>query len=221
MSYIKIYFDDKPLFLTDKITEELAAYKSQPDTVYKEGISTYYFHVLPHEIRKPNYSRAIIFHPNLVELKESFFAPLKTITAGGGVVQNDKGEILLILRLGKWDLPKGKQDEGENLEECALREVSEETGLTQITSDGAIYNTFHSYSQNGTLVIKETAWFAMKALGIENLAPQNDEGITEIRWVKKEDLNEYLKNTYQTIIEVLHHFFISKENFDILKKNNP
>jgi 8-oxo-dGTP pyrophosphatase MutT (NUDIX family) len=51
------------------------------------------------------------------------------IKAGGGIVVNEQNEVLLIYRRGKWDLPKGKLDDGETIEECALREVKEETGL--------------------------------------------------------------------------------------------
>ena len=50
------------------------------------------------------------------------------IQAGGGLVENEKGEILFMFRKGKWDLPKGKLDPGESYESCALREVQEETG---------------------------------------------------------------------------------------------
>jgi len=136
-------------------------------------------------------------------LKSAFFKHFTLIKAAGGLVKNGAGEILLILRRGKWDLPKGKLDKGETLEACALREVSEETGLKNLELGQLIQITFHTYSLFGKHILKETHWYAMTAKGKESLVPQTEEDITEIRWVKKTELKKYLSNTFETIAEIL------------------
>ena len=71
---------------------------------------------------------------------------MKKIIAAGGLVLNEKNELLMIFRRNKWDLPKGKLDEGESIEACALREVKEETGLQKLKLEKFIDITFHDYA---------------------------------------------------------------------------
>ena len=126
------------------------------------------------------------------------------IVAAGGLVQNEKKEVLMILRLGKWDLPKGKQDEGESLEDCAVREVQEETGLKNVQLREFVGTTTHEYF-DGHLqrdVIKETHWYNMQVNGVQQLTPQTEEDITDIRWVDKKDLPRYLEKSYATIVSI-------------------
>lgn len=127
------------------------------------------------------------------------------IIAGGGLVLNEAGELLLIFRRGKWDLPKGKLDEGESIEDCAVREVTEETGITGITLGKLIGISYHEYFDTfiNRDVIKETHWFAMQASGAQNLVPQTEEDILEIRWVKGEALAACLENSYDTVIDII------------------
>lgn len=127
------------------------------------------------------------------------------IIAGGGLVMNDAGELLMIFRRGKWDLPKGKLDKGETILECAIREVKEETGLTDIEHSELIGITSHEYFDThiGKDAIKESHWFAMKAPGQQSVSPQTEEDITEIRWVKNEELEECLQNSYSNVIEII------------------
>jgi 8-oxo-dGTP pyrophosphatase MutT (NUDIX family) len=127
------------------------------------------------------------------------------ITAAGGLVINEANEILLIFRRGCWDLPKGKLDPNESVAECAVREVEEETGVSQIMLGNLIAITSHEYFDNYTNanVKKETHWYHMRVDGKPNLIPQTIEDITAIEWTKKNDLAERLSNTYPTIIEVI------------------
>ena len=132
----------------------------------------------------------------------------KTITAGGGLVQNESGEILLIFRRGVWDMPKGKLDKGETIEECAVREVQEETGLQNVSLGEFIYTTYHDYWDKWTEkeVLKETHWYAMRIYGNQTLIPQAEEDIEEILWVKPEDLVNYKNNMHRNIIQVIDKF---------------
>jgi 8-oxo-dGTP pyrophosphatase MutT (NUDIX family) len=129
----------------------------------------------------------------------------KIIKAGGGLVRNEEGELLLIFRRGKWDLPKGKLDEGETIEACALREVEEETGVKHLALGELISVTWHEYFDKwlNEDVIKETHWFRMDVAGVPPLVPQTEEDITAIEWTKKADLPKRMEQSYITIIDVL------------------
>ena len=129
------------------------------------------------------------------------------IIAAGGIVENENKEILLIFRRGKWDLPKGKLDEGETIEECAVREVEEETGLRSIQQGELIEVTLHNYLEKGTEIEKETYWYAMKVEGEQNLVAQTEEDIEDIKWVKESELPVYLANTYNNIIDIIEKYY--------------
>jgi 8-oxo-dGTP pyrophosphatase MutT (NUDIX family) len=202
--FIKIYFDDKPVFLCDKIDKTIDEYMHHPDAVFMDEISNAGIKSLLHEIIKPEFHAGILLNKDLAKLKKAFYKHFTLVTAAGGVVTNDKGEILMILRRGKWDLPKGKLDEGETIEECAVREVKEETGLRNIESTGKIIVTYHTYTEFGKHILKESHWFRMKCPKDHDLKPQAEEWITEIKWIGKKQLEKYLSNSYQTIREVLN-----------------
>ncbi len=118
---------------------------------------------------------------------------------------NDQGGLLMIFRRGKWDLPKGKLDEGETIEACALREVMEETGLKDVERGELIDIGFHEYFDPWLKedVIKETHWFAMRARGEQTVTPQTEEDITEIKWVIGEELETCLQNSYANVVDVI------------------
>jgi 8-oxo-dGTP pyrophosphatase MutT (NUDIX family) len=127
------------------------------------------------------------------------------IIAGGGLVLNDTGGLLMIFRRGKWDLPKGKLDDGETIEACAVREVMEETGLLHVERGELIEITSHEYFDPHLKkdVVKETHWFAMRARGEQVLTPQTEEDITEIKWVSGEELETCLENSYDSVVDVI------------------
>jgi ADP-ribose pyrophosphatase YjhB (NUDIX family) len=127
----------------------------------------------------------------------------KVIMAAGGVVENEKGELLLIFRKQHWDLPKGKLDEGESIEECAVREVQEETGLSNILLGELIDTTLHQYEENGERITKKTVWYKMKGYSTDKLTPQTEEQIDDIKWVNTKDLGLYMQNSYPNIIHIL------------------
>lgn len=138
------------------------------------------------------------------EAFESFLKSAPLIEAAGGVVHNPAGEVLMILRLGKWDLPKGKMESGENPEECALREVEEECAVKGLTLDKFLTHTYHCYPLAGVeWVIKRTWWYSMKAEPGSMPVPQVEEGITEVRWVAPDKLAPMLTDTYGNIRDVL------------------
>jgi 8-oxo-dGTP pyrophosphatase MutT (NUDIX family) len=130
---------------------------------------------------------------------------MKKIIAAGGLVLNDEKELLMIFRRGKWDLPKGKLDDGEKIEDCAMREVKEETGLQKIDLEDLTGLTYHEYfdTHSNEDVIKETHWFKMHAPGNQQLVPQLEERIEKIEWVNDKNIGEKLNNSYTNIIEII------------------
>ena len=203
--FIKIYFEDKPVFLCDKIDKTIDEYMHHPDAVYIDEVSNAAVNSLLHEIAKPEFHAGILFHKDLDKLKKVFFKHFSIVTAAGGLVLNATKDILMIFRRGKWDLPKGKLDEGETIEQCALREVQEETGLSDIILGEKITTTYHTYTEFGKHILKESHWYKMKCNTEQKLVPQTEEDITDIKWIKQAELKKYTSKTYYTIVEVLNH----------------
>jgi ADP-ribose pyrophosphatase YjhB (NUDIX family) len=131
-------------------------------------------------------------------------AQFPLIRAGGGLVENPRGEVLMIFRRAHWDLPKGKMECDEGIETCALREVEEETGISDMKLGKTLLVTTHFYRMNGEWVMKETTWYKMDYTGSQPLIPQLEEGITAIEWVAPTHLDNYLQTAYPTIAEVFH-----------------
>ena len=128
-----------------------------------------------------------------------FVSLFKIIEAAGGVVRNDAGEILMIHRLGKWDLPKGKLEKGESVEEGAVREVIEECGISNIRVLKELPITYHTYTMEGEKILKRTYWYEMHTKHIGELVPQIEEHIEKAQWINPDFLNEYMGNTYASI----------------------
>ena len=124
------------------------------------------------------------------------------VNAAGGLVSNQRGDFLLINRNGLWDLPKGHQEDGEDIAVCALREVEEETGVEQLSLGEQICITDHCYYRNNRWYLKHTYWFNMLYTNPLDLTPQKEEDITKAAWVAKSSLPAFLTNTFPSIAEV-------------------
>jgi len=125
------------------------------------------------------------------------------IAAAGGVVYNHEKKLLLIHRLGKWDLPKGKMENGESPETSAMREVCEETGVCNLKIIKPLTDTYHIYHQNGEYILKRTYWFEMTTSSTTNLLPQTEESITEVKWMTKAEANAAMQFSYPSIRSLL------------------
>lgn len=126
----------------------------------------------------------------------------REVNAAGGLVENRRGDYLLIKRDGLWDLPKGHQEAGEDIKVTALREVQEETGVDDLSLGDLICVTDHCYKRNGIWHLKHTWWYRMYYLKPLDLTPQTEEDITKAAWVAKSSLPPFLKNTYPSIKEL-------------------
>jgi len=204
--YIKIYFDDKPVYLCNELNKELTEILHHPDAIFMDELSGPAIKSLLHEINKPDFHAGAILHDNLDKLKKSFFKHFTAIEAAGGIVQNDKKELLFIYRLDKWDLPKGKVEKGEDLQTCAVREVEEETGATNLTLHNKIGETYHTYNAFGKHYLKTTHWYYITCSSKQSLVPQTEENIAAIKWVKIKNLQEPMSNTYPSIKDMVEKF---------------
>jgi len=206
---IKIYFDDKPLFLCDSVDAALQPYIHHDDAVFIDDLNLHTVKSMIHEMQDTSVHAGVFFHKDLKELKDAFFKKFTLVEAAGGFVLNENDEVLIMFRREKWDLPKGKMDKKETFEECAVRETEEETGLKNIKLRSPLITTYHTYHEGSKYVLKETKWFRMKVSGEQKLTPQATEQITKLVWVGKSDLKKYLLNSFPSVKDVLEAGFSS------------
>ena len=201
--FIKIYFNDKPLFLCDAIDETIQPYIHHDDAVFIDELDAHSVKTMIHEMEEPEVHAGVFFHADLAVLKKAFWKKFTIVKAAGGLIENEKNELLMIFRRGKWDLPKGKLDDGETLEQCAIREVKEETGLVKIKLLAPLLTTFHTYHEGSKFILKESSWYKMKADSQQILQPQTDEGILEIKWVTLAGAKKLFPGSFPSVIDVI------------------
>ena len=140
------------------------------------------------------------------KIKNKIKSSLSVIKAAGGIVINQENKILMMKRLGFWDLPKGKADLGEKSKETASREVEEECGI-KVSVNKKICTTWHTYLLKGNLVIKQTKWFSMDLINDKKMKPQTEEGIEELKWMTKDEVKKALEKSYSSIEYVIQTKF--------------
>jgi 8-oxo-dGTP pyrophosphatase MutT (NUDIX family) len=199
----KIYFNNKPLYLVSEVSKEIEEYLHHDDTVFIDEFNSHTVKAMIHEMEANQIHAGVFLHSDVDAMLKAFKKKLVLILAAGGFVHTKDDHVLMIFRRGKWDLPKGKLDPGEELEACALREVQEETGINKIKSGGPLCTTYHTYHQFGKHILKESHWFVMKAEKQEHFLPQLDEDIEKCEWVSIDKLAPYLENTHASIIDVV------------------
>ncbi len=187
---INIYFANKRLTISDQIGDGFAIESGFIERDYVIDLLEKFKHVT-------------ILAPNPEATYRNFASNFTEVVAAGGVVSNDKSRLLMIHRNGRWDLPKGHWEEGETIEECAVREVEEETGISNITLGDKICETLHAYSMHGRWEIKTTHWYAMQSSDDSELKPQTEEGIDKAKWCKRDKIAKKLKDSFPTIQHVM------------------
>jgi ADP-ribose pyrophosphatase YjhB (NUDIX family) len=203
--YQVIYFNNKPLFLCNEVDDTINEYMHHEDAVFIDELSNPAINSMIREMALEKIHAGIYYHPDLEALKKAFFKKFTLIHAAGGLVINEKDEALLIYRLDKWDLPKGKMEKKETPEQSCLREITEETGLTNLKIERALPATFHTYHQDNKFMLKETHWFLLKGNSSDALKPQTEEGIEKISWVTIRGLQECMEHTYPSIKDVFNY----------------
>jgi ADP-ribose pyrophosphatase YjhB (NUDIX family) len=203
---IKIFVNEKPIYLTNALTKDLKELSLKNNTILIENKSVDATALLK-KLDKKKYAVAILQSTKIEILKNDFFSQFDIIEAAGGIVQNENKDILFIFRRGKWDLPKGKLEEGESIETCAVREIEEETGISHLTLKRKIGETYHIYEEKGKTILKISHWFYFTCPSSQKMVAQTEEDIAEVKWIATQNIKEPMANTYNNIKEILATFF--------------
>jgi 8-oxo-dGTP pyrophosphatase MutT (NUDIX family) len=192
----RIYINEKVILLTESAPKKAEHYERINGDVF--DLKIIYTWVVAHQSK--------FFYVLCKDAKAFLKTVAKSVTlieAAGGLVQNEDKNYLFIYRNNKWDIPKGKIEKGEKVKEAAVREVEEECGIKVSKLGEKICKTYHVYIYKSEVVLKKTHWFEMWYKGANNLKPQREEGITDVRWFKKGQINTILDNTFPSIVDVL------------------
>ena len=199
----KVFSNDQVITLTDSYED------------YQSGFETLFIHyrseqALFESIELLNSSAIVsglcVYTEKLDDLWNTFCSKYKVIEAAGGIVKNDE-KVLMILKNDHWDLPKGKIDGVESIEEAALREVSEECGLNDLSITGNLDNTYYLYRENSNVVLKKTSWFLMSSGTEGPLQGDESEGIVDVKWVKASEWKQLSEKSYISVINLLSSIF--------------
>jgi hypothetical protein len=196
----KVFFNDRTIYLDDTLPDMTKVGK---DYVCAFENITDLRPQLKQFLEPNRKGNLYIFHDNQDALFRTFRHCFNNINAAGGLVLNERNEILLIKRRGKWDLPKGKAEPGESPEQTALREVEEECGLKGLILQRFLTSTYHIYTLNNDLMLKKTDWFEMKYKGESTPVPLVKEDISQTLWIKRVRIKEVFGNIYPSLIDVI------------------
>ena len=203
---IKIFEDESPIYITDELSAELKKKSNDDDVLFITDMNKIIVDTILVAL-KTDKKEVIILVDNIDHAKDIFFTHFINIEAAGGIVQNEKKEILFIFRRGKWDLPKGKIENDETPEICAAREIEEETGVKNLILKHKIGETYHIYKENETMILKTSHWFYFISNEQQDTAAQTEEDISEVKWIHTRSIKEPMANTYQNIRDILSVFF--------------
>jgi len=187
----KVFVNDKPLFLTNQVFKETDFQLFLLESV---DIKQVIVKIFENKIQK-----AYLYHPDEKEILKTLKTKLPVQKAGGGLVYNKKNEVLFIFRNGKWDLPKGGVEKGEDNQQTAIREVEEETGVNGLVITDKLQKTYHIFKRNGRYKLKITHWFEMRTSFDGTPVGQIEEGIEKVAWLNSTQIREALKNSYENI----------------------
>lgn len=138
-------------------------------------------------------------------LKPYLRLKFKVVKAAGGLIRK-KEKFLMIYRLKKWDLPKGKREKNETYKETAVREVEEETKIS-VKLGRKICTTWHTYTMNKRAMLKKTRWYLMDSADDSKMKPASEEDIEEIRWMTRKEVYHALEHSYQSISYVFEQYY--------------
>ena len=198
MSKFKVFFFGNVLVLTDT-----PDFHRKTTIIYKysgiENLKDFLFGY----VEKCNGHHIRILCSNKEQCWADFQTLFEVRRAAGGLVVNGDGNYLFIRRQGKWDIPKGHIEPGEQSRECAVREVTEECGIGGLEIEKPICTTYHTYYIGNQPILKSTDWYLMRCSNNIETTPQTEEDITEAVWVAPSDIDNLLKDSFSSIPEVI------------------
>lgn len=207
----KIYINEIPLYLIG--TSELEVYKEKFRDINAlfslyTGKTKQIFNFLDTLEKKTEYEAVVVYYKNVEALYLDFISLFRVFYAAGGVVSAENN-FLTIFRRGFWDLPKGKIEEGESVEEAAVREVREETGVMELELGRYLIRTYHTFRspKKGTRCLKISDWFEMRTRSRVGLQPQVEEDIEEARWMSESEIMQKYPLMYKNIVDVFDRYF--------------
>lgn len=196
----KIYFNEGALV----IAESPDALRGLPNLFYIDDDEIHKsFSILTSSVSSGRVLNYGLISPEPDEIFREFLDKYTVIQAAGGLVLNKENQLLTIKRNGLWDLPKGKIERHEDQRAAALREVMEETGLNMLNISDKLGETYHAYFEDDAVLLKETHWYQMNSSGKGKLKPQEEEGISEVKWA---DLDWFVSpdfHSYQSVRDII------------------
>ncbi|MCB9425499.1 MAG: NUDIX domain-containing protein [Flavobacteriales bacterium] len=187
----KVFVNNTPLFLTNQITKETDFQFFLLESVDIEKLIT--------KMYENKIGKVYLYHEDEKQILTKLKEKLPVEKAAGGLVYNDKGQVLFIFRNGKWDIAKGGINKGERTKDAAIREVEEETGVGKLKVEEKLIKTYHIFYRRGKFRLKVTQWYRMTTQYKGGLVAQKEEGIDKVEWVNPEDVQDKLKNSYNNI----------------------
>ncbi len=202
----KVFVNDIPIILSTE--------KDYGENYTSFPIKTVKFKRIIRKINEGQLLYVNLYHKKEEKLLKHLFKKLPVVTAAGGMVFNDKKEILFIYRNKRWDLPKGKIEKGETLKESAIREVEEETGIKDLKITQYLQETYHVFKRKNKYRLKVTHWFEMHSNYDGELVPELSEGIKKVKWKNLAKSQKALTKSYSNI-----KLLFSKEYLPANSKN--
>ncbi len=198
MKEYKVYFDNRFITVSDepdRLRKYSLFHKYINSTLLRDAVASF---------QSGSQPSLNIFGSDIDTLWDQFRSIFTMLYAAGGLVRNMKSEFLFIVRNGRWDLPKGHIEPGEKPEAGALREVSEECGISGQKVTRALPATWHSYSFDNQMFLKKTFWYAMSYEGEEAPSPQKGEGISEVHWLSAQEVSAIKEDILLSLRTILH-----------------
>ena len=192
----KVFYNQKPINFTTVLGKNT---KNTPLFFIKYANAN----SITKALKDKTVTEVYLYHSNPDKFEKHFFRTFPFVEAAGGLVQHQDGRFLFIYRNNKWDLPKGKIEKNETLIKAAKREVSEETGVTDLEVKRPLPITYHIYNDNGKFKVKKTYWFFMMSKFNGSLLPQFEENIKMAVWKGINEIPKLMENAYENIKIIL------------------
>ena len=204
----KVFFNQKPLILTNKIQDFS---DTEPLLFVKYTSVTQIIKAL----KSSKNSKVFLYHNDMDKLWKGFKKKFPIVEAAGGLVKRTDDKLLFIFRNNKWDLPKGGVEKKELIIDAAKREVTEETGVSDLIVEKKISETYHIFKKGKRFRLKKTYWFKMSTTYMGKTNPQTEEGIEKTKWVSNKNIEDILNDAFENIriivLEVLKNDALGNE----------